>query len=488
MKRTLLYLLVALSCLLPWRATDADIIEYNIPGTNLVVTLKGEYKQAPGGNAFISHPTFKESLIVSLSDIQEHYKLPSDSDLYSRQFRKIKDAQSAMAAADFALKHGMVEKVYECAARALEYDSANIGAIKALELQKKIAAVDFGESKPEEQALRDMVRMPNMKVALSKHFILLHDTPDTIDAMKKSRRTRAEHRLDLLERVYESFLLKFYSKGIELEIPQERLKVVLFRNKEDYDRFAQKLDPSLASAIGFYTPKENISFFFDHGTSEEYKELGELLGVLQERAEEAKQLKAANASDIIRFSKTLTLLVEIDRENNDIEVVSHECTHQMAGNTGLFPRHIMTPSWVHEGLATYFEAPKDASWSGIGAVNKMRLGLYRALAEQSPKYSHVNFIVSDEIFDLAGSHMSTLHGYSQAWGLTHFLIDRHFEEFMKFYKRLGEMPPDIVLSADVLLELFDECFESDRESLNREYHNYMATLKTEMEVVTGEEE
>ena len=45
------------------------------------------------------------------------------------------------------------------------------------------------------------------------------------------------------------------------------------------------------------------------------------------------------------------MLVEIERENSDIEVVSHETTHQMAGNTGLLPRNVLIPSWTH-GIRT----------------------------------------------------------------------------------------------------------------------------------------
>ena len=73
-------------------------------------------------------------------------------------------------------------------------------------------------------------------------------------------------------------------------------------------------------------------------------------------------------------------MIDLERENSDIEVVSHETTHQMAGNTGLLPRHVQVPRWVHEGLATYFETPNGASWGAIGAVNDSRLKLYRVLA------------------------------------------------------------------------------------------------------------
>src|SRR4029077_10349344 len=97
---------------------------------------------------------------------------------------------------------------------------------------------------------------------------------------------------------------------------------------------------------------------------------------LKKSSDEAK--KSRSNPELIRWVKTVDLLIEIDRENSDITAVSHEATYQMAGNTGLLPRHVDIPRWVHEGLATYFEAPGDAAWAGIGAVSDERLAVSRA--------------------------------------------------------------------------------------------------------------
>lgn len=56
-----------------------------------------------------------------------------------------------------------------------------------------------------------------------KHFILLHDTPDTAPKRyglnAKKQQTRSVSRFDLLEQLYKAFLMKFYSQGVELKIP-----------------------------------------------------------------------------------------------------------------------------------------------------------------------------------------------------------------------------------------------------------------------------
>jgi hypothetical protein len=175
----------------------------------------------------------------------------------------------------------------------------------------------------------------------------------------------------------------------------------------------------------------------------------------------------------------------MERENLDLRVVSHETTHQMAGNTGLLPRHVRIPSWVHEGLASYFETSEGANWGGIGAVNEERLDWYRAL-ERDKEHSNIDFIVGDQIFDYAGSHASTVHAYGQAWALTHFLMERHFEEFIAFYRRLGEMPPEVVFSQEVLTNVFNEAIKKDRRTLDTEWRSYMRGLKTDLEIILNE--
>jgi hypothetical protein len=282
--------------------------------------------------------------------------------------------------------------------------------------------------------------------------------------------------------VYESFLLTFYSHGVDLEIPKQRLQVVLFNNYADYKDFSTRLSSELVNASGFYLPVQNISFFFDHASSESFQELNKLAKALKGISQQAVKGKARGAKDIVRLANTIDLLIEIKRESNDITVVSHEATHQMASNTGLFPHHVRVPSWVHEGLAAYFESPNDGAWSGIGAVNKERIMYYRAL-EPDRVHSSLDFIVGDQIFDYARSLGATLHGYGQAWALTHFLIEKHFDELMRFYKALGELPPDINFTPEVLNALFDRTFGSDRASLEQEWRSYMRTLKTDIEEV-----
>src|SRR5262245_3385591 len=321
-----------------------------------------------------------------------------------------------------------------------------------------------------------------MKIKQSKQLLLLFDTTET---PTRGKLARADERLQLLETVYECFLLRFYAYGVPLEVPQERMKVVLFNEHQEYKLFAERLNPGLSSASGFWDGATNTSVFYDHGTNASFKTLKQASDDLQAQKVEAIRTRAPNTANVVRTADTIALLVDIEREDSDIEVVSHETTHQMAGNTGLLPRHVRIPTWVHEGLATYFETPDGATWGGIGAVNEERLRTYRAL-ERDREHSNIGFIVGDQIFDYAASLGATLHGYGQAWALTHFLMEKHFEKFLTFYRRLGELPPDTFLSQEIVNQIFDESIGIDRGALDQQWRAYMNTLKTDVELILGE--
>ncbi len=472
----------------------ADLVLYRVPGLSSVVALQGTTTVNQGGSVTYKHPEFG-TLYFDIKDAKIH-RVPTTSATYYRHMRIAgTDADKLMDAARWALRNGLLKQHYEAVAKALEANPQHPDAMRVRDLKRHID-VPIADSSQQETEMRALVGRPDMKIKTSKHFILMHDTSDKPTEFKKT--SRAEQRLELLELVYESFMLRFFSHGVDLDIPQERLKVVLFSEHKDYLQFATQLSPSLQSASGFWDGHNNTSVFYDHGTTEDFKFLQEMSDELQVMKNDAKKQKRNDRpnfkvgnriielKDLARMADTIQLLVGIERENLDIEVVSHEATHQMAGNTGLFPRDVVVPSWVHEGLATYFETPDDAAWSGIGAVNKDRLDLYRVL-ERDRVHSNIDFIVGDQIFDMAATMRGTLHGYGQAWALTHFLMERHFKEFIRFYRRIGEMPPDVLISPQVLTELFSESFGTDRRALDNEWRAYMRTLKTDLELILEEE-
>jgi hypothetical protein len=456
----------------------ADVVIYRLPTAGgPTVVLEGTANSNPGGTVTFTHPRFGRLYFDRASvDIRRGPTLQSQ---FARELGLAgRDPDKRMKAAEWALRHGLLPQFYTAIDKVLEIAPTYSRALLVKQLKQKMD-VPLGDSSKQVAEMRALAGRDDMRVKQSKHFVLMHDTPDTLTYGK---RTRADERIELLETVYESFLLRFYAYGVKLEIPQERLKVLLFNDYKQYRLFADALSSHLASASGFWDGERNTSVFFDHGTNDRYKKLKEYSDRLQIQKKDAIRGNDLDPAATVQLAGTVKMLIDIEREESDITVVSHETTHQMAGNTGLLPRHVRIPSWVHEGLATFFETPHLATWAGIGAVNDERLGWYRAL-ERDRVHSNIGFIVGDQIFNYADSQGEKLHGYGQAWALTHFLLERHFDEFMAFYRRLGEMPPDTFLSQDIIKQIFDESVRVERDALDREWRSYMGTLKTDLDLI-----
>jgi hypothetical protein len=393
---------------------------------------------------------------------------------------KSQEADAVWEVAKQCIRFGATKEFFQAVSAIGELDPNHAPSRHCRKLTELINA-EIPESPEEEEPLRKSVPSPNMKVARSYHFILLYDTPDKPE--KGHKKPRHQERLDLMERVYKSFLAFFYSRGVELSIPKQRLRGVLFNEHQKFLEFGAQIDPNTASAEGFWSPNLNTTFFFDHATSEDF------LAIKHQAAVYAQQVKILDrhfdVRDSVRCAKLFTAFTQILQEESDLSTVSHEVTHQMAGSTGLLPAGVPIPTWVHEGLATYFECPKDGTWSGVGAINEERITKYRAGAND-PAISSIDQVVGNQIFSKAGTKDMRLHGYGQAWAFTHFLMERHFTDLMKYYKYLAALPKSERPTEQQLNELFDRAFDQkERAKMQSEWRVYMSGLKTDLEVAIG---
>ena len=459
-------------------------------GRDTKIMLHGRTQVQPGGKLSYTHPN-GATVHFDLNDVKV-IKAKSSKEEFNTLYNSAhKDPDGMMRAGVWALKKGLLEGgLYKAVDEVLKIEPTHEAAIKVRDLKKKMKEPLVVDEVAEEKKFRALVNRPAMRFERSAHFILMTDTPKVPprdkDKDKIKKKNRAQQRLELLEKVYESFLLLFHAQSVDLDVPKERMMVVLFNTYEDFSEFANSISPGLRSAAGFWEQIRNVSYFYDWGTDDIFKMLKSLMKELQEQMQDAK--KARNP-DFINYVKVLQLLMDVEQENSDITVVSHECTHQMAGNTGLFPRHVDTPRWIHEGLASYFENPSDGTWAGIGAVSGRRLKSYKDLSTRDRVHSNINFIIRDEIFDLAGSGASVDFAYGQAWALTHFMIETHLKEFVDYYKVLGDLPPDVKLNPDLLQALFKRVWEIDNKTpldivqLDGEWRQYMNKLKTEAQKV-----
>ena len=453
------------------REIRADFVLYRLPGTKLVVILEGRTKVLANRILEYTHPAFG-SIALSLDDAAI-VKAPSRQEEFKRllnKANKTKAIEDYLEAAGQAIKRGLLKEFYDCCSLAYKIDPANATVKRLIDARKRIKQ-PLGDSSEVEKNLRETTNLPKLKVEVSAHYVLLHDTSD----VKVNRKTRAQTRLELLELVFESYFMKFALDGIVLEPPKEHMMVLLFAEENTFHRYATLLSPELKMAAGFWSPKDNISVFYDQGTTPSMKLLTSLAQDLQKS--KLKLRGSAVSQEIAHLANTFELLSKVAREESDIEVVSHEATHQLAGNSGLLSRGKIGARWAHEGLASYFETPAGAGWGGIGAVNDSRLSDYR-IVSRDPSRNSIELVISDQLFYRARDQGEAVEAYGQAWGLTYFLMETRFEKLVSYYERCSQFENE--LSPEKRVSVFIEIF-GDLRAIEREYHLFMSTLKTDVD-------
>ncbi|MCU0713041.1 MAG: DUF1570 domain-containing protein [Pirellula sp.] len=455
--------------------SHADFIVYSLPGAKRPIILEGSVRVVSPTIVEFTYPGFSP-IAINPKDVVA-VKAPSRREEFKKAYAQATRAQLVdefLKAAKLALQRGLIKEFYQCCSDAHKLEPQHPTLLRLAEARRRVKQ-PLGTHAETEKKLRELTSQSSMKVEVSQHYVMLHDTQDA----SSEKRSRAKKRLELLEQVYESFFLKFALDGVVLTPPKEHLMVMLFAEEQTYLRYATSLDPELRSASGFWSPQDNIGVFYDQGTTEEMKHLLQISEELKLAKRRARG--TANSREVAQVANSLDLLLRIAREESDIEVVSHEAVHQLAGNTGIMPRSTVSLRWAHEGLASYFECPAAAGWAGVGAVNETRLIGYKKIF-RTPQLAPLELLVTDLLFDAARSDGAVLDAYGYAWALTHFLMERRFQDLIQYYLKCSELQGDEAgrINRSELVNVFTESF-GDIRKLEQEFHLYMDTLKTDVE-------
>ncbi len=451
-------------------------------GPGREVVLYGKIKK-DGGGIMYTHPDVGEPLIFQPNQVEIKHAPTMKMTFNKMMGQAGKDPEAVLHAACWALKKGLLTEFHLGIDKVLALDPQHETALRIREMKQRIGTPLPDENDTAiEKNLRSMVNQPGMHVETSNHFLLLHDTD--AKAEPGHHLNRAKWRLRLLEQMYERFVFLFEVQRVDLDLPQERMMVVLFKKQSDFQECATRLEVRLSDDAGFWSPVGNITCFYDDSNTAESEDLRSEHEKLEKTAADAnksgKSLERQRDSETLRQIKINSVLIEIDRLNSDIASVSREAAHQLAANTGLLPRRVEIPQWVHEGLAMYFESPSDEAWGGSGAVDESRIDDYRTLKDDRLR-SSIDFIVEDRALSGVNARRASPATSAQVWALTHFLFENHTPELMAYYKILGEMPRDVGLNPALLDQIFSRAFGADHEALQLEWRTYMRSLKSDVE-------
>jgi len=329
-------------------------------------------------------------------------------------------------------------------------------------------------------------------IARGEHVVLIHQQTEA----------EAEERVALLDRVITGYYLLFAAQGIELRVPERRLICAWFSDQKDYLAFlhSQSAD-AFATTKGYYHPTWNAVVAYDASSSDrqqsgqetararrgELRQFQTTVDRLPARArlrvtltgESARTLDRADALALIdrleREVRREELLLDLERRAINEGTAAHEIIHLLAANSGLLPRHDAFPVWLQEGLAMQFEVIRGGRWAGISRASDPRLPDWRRIQPAPP--------LEPLVRDTGYGRGYRRDLYAQAWSLVYYLRVQHPPQFLTFLDLLRS--PDAALAdlspGERSLTAFRRAFGSDLEPLEREWHEYMATVQTPLE-------
>jgi hypothetical protein len=303
----------------------------------------------------------------------------------------------------------------------------------------------------EKMAERLLAELPTgFRVHTTPHYVVCYNTS----------RAYAQWTSSLLERLYKAFTNYWQNEGLALREPEFPLVVLVFADRQMYDRASRDDLPSgTGNIVGFYSLRTNRVNMFD------------LTGSEAVRGSAAMRPGGSRRGSLREINQMLSRPAAVPL----VATIVHEATHQIAFNCGLSARYADIPLWLCEGMAVYFEAPDLAStrgWRGIGKVNYPRLEVFRENLADWQQGSLERLLATDTRFR---DPQTAFAAYADAWALNYYLIKYERDAYVEYLKTLAAKQPLVNDDAQTRLDDFRRHF-GDLRRLEREFLKQMARV------------
>jgi hypothetical protein len=327
----------------------------------------------------------------------------------------------------------------------LETDDGTLWPVEGSEvLSREHSATSFVPLSQNKMAERLLAELPGgFRIHTTPHYVVCYNTS----------RTYAQWTSSLLERLHRAFTGYWQRKGLKLREPEFPLVVLVFADRETYDKASRNdLPGGTGGIVAYYSLRSNRIMMYDL--------TGGSVGATGRRG----SLKEIN--DMLSQPAGVPL----------VTTIVHEATHQIAFNCGLQQRYADIPLWLCEGMAVYFEAPDLAStrgWSGIGKVNYSRLDTFRENLVNWRDGSLKKLLADDRL--LRDPH-TAVDAYAAAWALCYYLVKYHPDQYVAYLKMLSEKRPLLQDGPQTRLDEFRRYF-GDPDALERDFLKQLDRVK-----------
>ncbi len=387
------------------------------------------------------------------------------------------DVEGRLALARWCRDRKMWNQAEDMANEALYRDPDNRRAYQMLQ------EVDNAHALPDDPAAAGALKNEfsrefsrDFSCRTTKHFLLCYDSTDAFAAREGAA----------MEKVYDAFQFYFNMDKLHPEFLQQRLNVVLFKNRDDYLVYGKKSEGAdLSWTSGFYSQRTNRSSFFDDSTGPNVAGLDDQADALKDKIQALNE-QIAIASGKNQLGLVNTLMVERNRAGealahlnnmigNDVQMLNkvktmHEAAHQIAFNMGIQSRAVDYPVWLSEGLACSFEMEDSLGHRGPALLNYGRIGTLKDAIADGVAATVADFVTNAPA--PPANNKATAQLYAQGWGLFHFLYKFHREGMEKYLLAYKNHPPFRRIDADERKVIFTQAFGDDLDDLNKKFVNY----------------
>lgn len=485
-----------------------DIVVFKVPTTKVTFVLQGKAISSRAQPTINFTHASKQVFDLPQGADTKVITMPTLNQIGSKRVLKAKgDEAELRAAAAWCLDHGLLPEFHRAIDQLLAINSSEPFAVEAKRLKEELAK-PLPDTAGEEAELLKEYGGASGKVVKSAHFLLAHDgeKPDKSDVKRK----RPEARVEQLEQLLELFVMKCAERGLPVHVPTSPLKVAV----ANIPRKITAGDRSLPVDKNiFWSADLNVLLIDERSKIAALDGIKKLQSDVTKLASQPKSkknqpgagygaaggpapgatpgggggadlLSQLSAGQLSKLTVTLQALMTIGVENHELESTSREAAYMFLSNCGVISG--ATPRWIQDGLAAYFEFPEEMGWSKIGDLGQVRQAWYQASLQDPDRFS-VTDVVTDHCYEEAATPNASMRAGTQAWALTHFLLQTKPEGIGVYLASFQSMPPDIVMGEDVLTAIFDQAFDADRAALEEAWREHMTGLRADYTILEEEE-
>lgn len=426
--------------------------------------------------------TRRATVTFAKRDIQDIIRKKLPRQIYAEELARLKndDAEGHFKLALYCKENELLEEYGQLLQKVLLIDpnhaQARIHAYNYRKIYQPLPVAEESENRLVSEY------GAGFRLTRSDHYVLAYSTDLAF----------AQTRLVFFERLYRTFYQYFEDRKFTLRLLDRRLEAVVFSSQEQFQAVAKRVAPGLEQSGGFYAPALNRLFFFDNRNSDNAKTVRDNLrkweAHLADVREQVKRAKnpAQKAKLADYLDKEISKYNRIKREGKaafeelNLAVTIHEATHQLCYNSGLLVESPNNPTWLVEGLATFFEDP-DQWVNELGALGKVNDAYLDILRESFARDRHIglgSLVQLNTNFFSLGDDVEL--GYAQSWSLVHFILvgssDKYAPGLYAYLRKLSTVSVKEKVSNQQRIADLVECLGVDMSRLDDDWVRYVRDL------------